>query len=232
MALRDLFTSKAEKEKQARLARRKAFREAERVVDSVNTDIARMRDERDKLWDQAKVYKLNGQKMAVQRTLKSYRAQEMHISTMEMKQWGFRQILTRMRSAETDQAFAGALQGLNAIQFASPESLENTLEEIGLKLDEFGDNNAIWTSMYNKEMADAEMTHGAAIPSMDELEAFLEDEVIIERNDPVGTVVHPSAGLVKTNITTSVVTETVRPELQEKIGAARERLNRLLKEAK
>lgn len=67
-ALGDLFASKAGKEKQAR-------RQAEPVINPVSTEIAKLRNERDKLWN---------------------------------------------------QAFAGALQGLNALDSAPPDTIEAT----------------------------------------------------------------------------------------------------------
>ncbi len=231
MALKDLFISKTEREKRKRLARRKAFRQAERAMDTVNTEIARMRAKRDKLWDEAKAYKRDGQKLAVQRTLKSYRAQEMHISNMEMKRWGFEQILLKMRLAETDQAFASALQGLNAVQFAPPESLESTLEEIGLKADDFEDNNNIWRTIYDSEMANAEIANGSSIPSIDELDIFLEDEVVVERSELAATINQP-VEQVKTNTSPSSRYEIPPSELDQKIGAGHIRLKKLLGEGR
>lgn len=227
MAIKDLFKSKSEKDMEARLARRRAFRQAERASDTVNGEIAKMRSERDKLWEEAKKYKRDGQKLAVNRTLKSYRAQEVHIGNLEMKKWGFEQILTKMKLAETDQAFASALQGLNAVQFAAPESLESTLEEIGMKLDDFESGNLTWADMYNGEMAAAEMAHGDSIPSLDELDSFLEDEVVVERNEPSATA--QSTGQVKTHVS-SGATESPQSELSEKIGSGHARLKSLLGE--
>ncbi|MGC9217454.1 hypothetical protein, partial [Acidithiobacillus sp.] len=89
MALGDLFKSRQEREKESNKARRKAFRQAEGAVDVVKDRIAKVKQDRDKSWAEARRYLKDGQKSASQRCLQTCRAAELMISKLEMKRWVF-----------------------------------------------------------------------------------------------------------------------------------------------
>ncbi len=229
MALKDLFISKDKRKEQLRQQREKALRAAEEAAKSTDITITEMQAERDKLWQQAKSYKKDGQQLAVQRTLKSYRAMEAHISTIEMKRWGFEQIITRIRLAETDQAFTSALEGLVAIQTADPQSLENTFERLGMQMENVEDSNKIWKSMYDEEMNKVETTVGEELPSIAEMDSLLDDEVLVEHDKP--SVIAATPKETAAEDISQMISKAEQDEFDKKIGIGQARLKKIPGEA-
>lgn len=177
--IKKIFSSNTDRSKQNNLERRRAFRNADKVILTINTEINRLRNSQNSLWAEARTAKLNGQNMASRRALQRYRAQEGFLSSLDMKKWGFEQILSKMRLADTDQSFSEALQGLTNLTFSSPEKLENVLETINMKIEDLGDTTGTWESIGAEHLASAE-----GVLTLDELESQLEDEVVSQRNNP------------------------------------------------
>lgn len=215
MALGDLFKSKAEKEKAARKQRRKAFRGAERAIDSVKDRITSMKSERDKAWGEAREYLKAGQKGAAQRCLKTVRASEVMMDQLEKKRWVFEQLTTKLELARTDQEFSGALKAINTVMEIDPEEVAENLDEVQDQLAEQTDIDKIWDKMHDKEMADVEKISDT-IPSVDQMMKNLEDEVVAD---------------VRGSELPEASTETEGgSSISEQIGEGRKRLNDLLEE--
>ena len=214
MVLKDLFKSDHERERDKEKKRRKAFRDAEKSVDLVKERISKLKRERDKSWAEARQYLGDGQKAASQRGLQTCRANEMLISKLEMKRWVFEQILSKMELAKSDQDFANALSAINTVVEIDPERVDDVLSEVDGKLGEQVDTDKIWERMYGKEMEGVENKMTDAVPSMEELEKQLEDEVAAE------------LGGAKRSTRKAKAKE--QPELSEEIGDARKRLKKLM----
>jgi len=180
MAFGDLFKSKSERDKEQVKKRRQAFRQAENSVDVVKDRIAKLKKERDKAWGEARTYLKDGQKAAANRSLQTCRASEMLMSKLEMKRWVFEQLLTKLELAKTDQEFANALGAINTVVHIDPEQVADVLGEVEDKLGDQVDTDKIWQKMYGKEMdgVNTEMTD--VIPSIDEMQKQLQDEVAEE----------------------------------------------------
>ena len=177
MGLADLFKSKSERDRDKNKARRKAFREAENAVDVVKERVDKLKRERDKSWAEARKYLKEGQKAAAQRCLQSCRASEMLVAKMEMKRWVFEQLLTKLELAKTDQDFAGSLQAIDAVIEIDPDAVADVLDEVQDKLGEQVDTDKIWERMYGKEMEGVENKMTDVIPSIEDMEKQLQDEV-------------------------------------------------------
>ncbi len=180
MGLGDLFKSKKEREREAAKRRRKAFRDAENAVDTVKDRISKLKQERDAAWNEGRGYLRDGQKAAAQRCLQTTRASEMLIAKLEMKRWVFEQLLTKLELSKTDQEFSKALDAINTVVDIDPETVADVLDEVQDKLGEQLDSDKIWEKVYGKEMQGVEAQMTDVIPSMEEMERQLQDEVAAE----------------------------------------------------
>lgn len=228
MVFGNLFMSQADKELAEKLKVRQAFRGADKALQRVNTEVSRMCSERDKLWKQAKAYKMDGQTMAAKRALQSFRAQELHIANLQMKGWGFEQIMLKMKLAEIDTAFAKALGGLGKVPLTGSNMLESTLDQLGMKMDDFADTNNIWANLYTEEMSKVDADPENNIPSLDELDSFLTEEAAAEVNSSHAETVQEPTSVGRMHVSTDVPrTDAPRTALDKKIDFAQERLKKM-----
>jgi len=217
MALGDLFKSKKDREKELRKQRRKAFRDAENAISTVNGRVESTKADRDKAWAEAREYLKAGQKGAAQRSLQSVRANELIIDQLEKKNWVFKRLTTKLELARTDQEFAQSLAAINVVVEIDPEAVADVLDDVQDKLGEQGDVDKIWSKMYDSEMAGVEEVSDT-IPSVEDMMADLEDEVVADvRGGKVADSVSETSG---------------GSRISEDIGEGRKRLNDLLEEDK
>jgi len=214
MALGDLFKSKKERERDQAKQRRKAFREAENAVDVVKDRIGKLKKDRDKSWGEARQYLKDGQKAAAQRQLQTCRASEMLMAKLEMKRWVFEQLLSKLELAKSDQDFARALSAIDTVVKIDPEAVADVLGEVQDKLGEQVDTDKIWEKVYGKEMAGVETQMTDVIPSVEDMEKQLEDEVAADLGTPRPIKVTEEG-------------ET-GPSVKQQIGEGRKRLKDLL----
>ena len=180
MAFADLFKSTKELERAQRRAHRKALRGMERAVDTVAEKVCSLKEDRDKAWAEARNYLRDGQKAAAQRSLQTVQANEVLIGKMERKCWVFKQYQTKMELAGTDMAFADALNQVKSTLKIDPEKIADILDDVNEVFAEQADIDKIWEKEYTKEMKGLNMTD--SVPSMEEMMANLEQEVVAEVN--------------------------------------------------
>ena len=171
------FRTKKEKSRAERRERRHALRAAEGAVDEVTERIKRMEKESEAEWDRAREAAKEGKQAAAQRALTSYRAAQVLVTKLEQKKWVFKQVLMKLETAGTDAEFAKALAAVNKVTNINVEMVEDVFDEAGDLLAEAGDTDKFWAQMYGKEV---EGTRGALqdhIPSMEDLEKTLQEEV-------------------------------------------------------
>jgi hypothetical protein len=217
MALGDLFKSKQDRERDQNKKRRKAFREAENSVDVVKDRVTKLKKERDKAWGEARQYLKDGQKGAAQRCLQTCRASELMMSKLEMKRWVFEQLLTKLELAKTDQEFAQALGAINTVVHIDPEAVADVLGEVEDKLGDQVDTDKIWEKMYGKEMEGVKDAQSDTIPSIDEMQKQLEDEVAADLGGERSSKAKAA---------------DADPGVKEQIGEAKSRLRKLMEEDK
>lgn len=214
MALGDIFKSKKEREREEAKKRRKAFREAENAVDVVKDRIGKLKKDRDKSWVEARQYLKDGQKAAAQRCLQACRASEMLMSKLEMKRWVFEQLLSKLELAKSDQDFARALSAINTVVQIDPEAVADVMDEVQDKLGEQVDTDKIWEKVYGKEMEGVETQMTDVIPSIEDMEKQLQDEVVAD----LGT--SPSIKATEKG--------EAGPSIKEQIGEGRKKLRELM----
>ena len=171
------FKTKKEKEREERREKRHALRRAEGTVEEVTERIKRMEKDAEAEWGRAREAAKEGKQAAAQRALTAYRAAQVMITKLEQKKWVFKQVLMKLETAGTDSEFAKALGMMNKVTNINVDMVEDVYDEAGDLLAEAGDTDKFWAQMYGKEV---EGTQGALqdhIPSMEDLEKTLQEEV-------------------------------------------------------
>ena len=171
------FKSKKEIERAERREKRHALRKAESAVDEVTERIKRMEKDAEAEWNRAREATKEGKQAAAQRALTSYRSAQVLITKLEQKKWVFRQVLMKMETAGTDSEFAKALGMVNKVTNINPEMVEDVFDEAGDILSEADDTDKFWAQMYGKEVEGSKQALQDHIPSMEELEKTLQEEV-------------------------------------------------------
>ena len=171
------FKSKKEIERAERREKRHALRKAEGAVDEVTERIKRMEKDAEAEWNRAREATKEGKQAAAQRALTSYRSAQVLITKLEQKKWVFRQVLMKMETAGTDSEFAKALGMVNKVTNINPEMVEDVFDEAGDILSEADDTDKFWAQMYGKEVEGSKQALQDHIPSMEELEKTLQEEV-------------------------------------------------------
>ena len=171
------FKTKKEKERAERREKRHALRRAEGAIDEVVERIKRMEKDAEAEWERAKEATREGKQAAAQRALTSYRAAQVLVTKLEQKKWVFKQVLMKLETAGTDAEFAKALAAVNKVTNINVEMVEDVFDEAGDLLAEAGDTDKFWAQMYGKEVEGSKGALQDHIPSMEDLEKTLQEEV-------------------------------------------------------
>lgn len=172
------FKTAKEKERAERREKRHALRRAEGAIDEVVERIKRMEKDAEAEWERAREATKEGKQAAAQRALTSYRSAQVLITKLEQKKWVFKQVLMKLETAGTDSEFAKALAAVNKVTNINVEMVEDVFDEAGDILAEAGDTDKFWAQMYGKETAGSKEALKDHIPSMEDLEKALQEEVV------------------------------------------------------
>lgn len=171
------FKTGKEKERAERREKRHALRRAEGAIDEVIERIKRMEKDAEAEWERAREAAKEGKQAAAQRALTSYRSAQVLITKLEQKKWVFKQVLMKLETAGTDSEFAKALAAVNKVTNINVEMVEDVFDEAGDLLAEAGDTDKFWSQMYGKEVEGSKEALKDHIPSMEDLEKTLQEEV-------------------------------------------------------
>ncbi len=171
------FKTGKEKEREERREKRHALRKAEGAVDDVVERIKKMEKDAEGEWERAKEATKEGKQAAAQRALTSYRSAQVLITKLEQKKWVFKQVLMKLETAGTDAEFAKALAAVNKVTNINVEMVEDVFDEAGDLLAEAGDTDKFWSQMYGKEVEGSKEALQDHVPSMEDLEKSLQEEV-------------------------------------------------------
>jgi len=171
------FKTGKEKERAERREKRHALRRAEGAIDEVVERIKRMEKDAEAEWERAREATKEGKQAAAQRALTSYRSAQVLITKLEQKKWVFKQVLMKLETAGTDSEFAKALAAVNKVTNINVEMVEDVFDEAGDLLAEAGDTDKFWSQMYGKEVEGSKDALKDHIPSMEDLEKALQEEV-------------------------------------------------------
>ena len=171
------FKTGKEKERAERREKRHALRRAEGAIDEVVERIKRMEKDAEAEWERAREAAKEGKQAAAQRALTSYRSAQVLITKLEQKKWVFKQVLMKLETAGTDSEFAKALAAVNKVTNINVDMVEDVFDEAGDLLAEAGDTDKFWSQMYGKEVEGSQEALKDHIPSMEDLEKTLQEEV-------------------------------------------------------
>ena len=129
----------------------------------------------------------------------------------------FEQLLSKLEMAQTDQEFSKSLSAINAVVQIDPEAVADVLDEVQDKLGEQVDTDKIWEKVHDKEMEGVENKLSDLVPSLDDMMAQLEDEVVEDIDEE-----RPTRGKKEKGEQSS--------DPKAKIGAGKKRLKDLLDE--
>jgi len=180
MAFGDLFKSKKQRERDQRKKKRRASRRVDNALRDIHTRINELKAKRDRDWSAARKYLQDGQKAAAARSLKACRATEVLMTRLDRKAWLWEQKVTNLGAAENDTEMAAALQEMVALTKIDPDTMEDTLEQVSFALDEQADVDSVLDREYAREMQGVEGDLVDQIPSIEDMEKMLEDEVAAE----------------------------------------------------
>ena len=171
------FKTGKEKERAERREKRHALRRAEGAIDAVVERLKRMAEDAETERARAREAAQAGKQAAAQRALTSYRSAQVLITKLEQKKWVFKQVLMKLETAGTDSEFAKALAAVNKVTNINVEMVEDVFDEAGDLLAEAGDTDKFWSQMYGKEVEGSKEALKDHIPSMEDLEKTLQEEV-------------------------------------------------------
>ena len=171
------FKTGKEKERAERREKRHALRRAEGAIDEVVERIKRMGKDAEAEWERAREAAKEGKQVVAQRALTSYRSAQVLITKLEQKKWVFKQVLMKLETAGTDSEFAKALAAVNKVTNINVEMFEDVFDEAGDLLAEAVDTDKFWSQMYGKEVEGSKEALKDHIPSMEDLEKTLQEEV-------------------------------------------------------
>ena len=171
------FKTGKEKERAERREKRHALRRAEGAIDEVVERIKRMEKDAETEWERAREAAKEGKQAAAQRALTSYRSAQVLITKLEQKKWVFKQVLMKLETAGTDSEFAKALAAVNKVTNINVEMVEDVFDAAGDLLAEAGDTDKFWSQMYGKEVEGSKEALKDHIPSMEDLEKTLQEEI-------------------------------------------------------
>lgn len=180
MAFGDLFKSKKQREREERKQKRRATRRVDNALDDIRRRIGELRKKRDADWAAARGYLKDGQKSAAARSVKACRATEMLMNRLDRKAWLWEQKVTNLGAAETDTEMAAALQEMVALAKIDPDTIQDTLDNVNFALDEQSDVDKVLDREYAREMEGVESEMTDQVPSLEDMEKMLEDEVAAE----------------------------------------------------
>lgn len=185
MGLTDLIKGRKERERDENRSRRRGFRDAQTALEVVKTRVKKLQSERDEIHSRAREYVQGGQKVAAQRLLQSVRRNELQIHNLEQKKWVFEQVLTKLELAHSDREITRALKTLNIAVKIDPEEIEDTLSLTDEQLSDQEASDRSFERVYEKEMAGVAGSLHESVPSVEEMMADLEDEIV---SVPAGSI--------------------------------------------
>ena len=209
MGLRDLFKSPQERRREERRRRRRAFRDSERVVDSIKDRIDELKKERKKAWEDAKKSLMSGDKFNARTALQQVRHYEILSAKLLQKYLVSKAMLVELQNAGADIEFNAAFGALSKILKIDVDKTEDVLEDVKDILQETKDSEKIWSKTLEEIGKEEGEIMGLEVPSLEELEKQLQEEV--------AEIIPTEGGLKESNV-------------EQEIESAEKRLKKLLEE--
>jgi hypothetical protein len=176
MALKDLFKSASEREREEKHKRRRAFRDAERLVDKLSENAETLKKERDKAWKEAREHLAGGNKFAAKSALKEARQCEVLAAKTRTKKSVCRTMLLELDNSQTDKDFQIAFGNLNKVLNIDPGQTEDVMDSVQEKLSDSRDGQKLWEKVSQKQ-GEEDQALSLEIPSLVDMEKQLNEEV-------------------------------------------------------
>lgn len=176
----NLFKSDKERKREAQRRMRRAFTKAEDAVDTVNTAINELNQNKLKAWDNAKKAAAAGRKAEAMLSLQKFRGFEVQIYQLEKRKWVFENYITRLKMADVNNVFAEAMVALNDAVQVDVDMVVNSIEDIDDKLGEVSELDKQWERNFEKNMNSFSVKETDIIPDVDSLFNSIQGEVALD----------------------------------------------------
>ena len=214
MALKDLFKSEDERKREERQKRRRAFRDAEKLVDKLSVTSETLKKERDKAWKDAREQLAGGNKFAAKSSLKEAHQCEVLAAKTQTKKFVCRTMLLELDNAQTDKDFQLVFGNLAKVLDIDPDQTEDVMDSVQEKLSDSRDGQKLWDKIAQKQ-GEEEQAIGLDIPSLEDMEKQLNEEVAASIGGKAGRA-----------------EKETESDLKDRIGAGRQRLKNLMEKDK
>ena len=176
----NLFKTEKERKREAERRMRRAFTKAEDAVDTINSAINELNQNKIKAWENAKNSTAAGRKAEAMLSLQKYRGFEVQIYQLEKRKWVFENYINRLKMADVNNVFAAAMADLNNAVQVDIDMVVDSIEGIDEKLADVSQLDKIWEKNFNKNINGLSMKETDIIPDVDSLFNSLQGEVALE----------------------------------------------------
>lgn len=180
MGLKDFFMTDKERQREAQKRMRRAFSKAEKAVETVNSAITELNQNKIKAWENAKKAAAAGRKAEAMLNLQKYRGFEVLVYQYEKRKWVFENYITRLKMADTNNVFADAMKALNDAVQVDVDLVMDSMDNINDKLDDVASIDDEWTRNFNKNMNSFSVQETDIIPDVESLFNSIQGEVAID----------------------------------------------------
>lgn len=179
-SFKNLFPTDKERAREAQRRMRRAFTKAEDAVDTVNTAINELNQNKLKAWENAKKAAAAGRKAEAMLSLQKFRGFEVQIYQLEKRKWVFENYITRLKMADVNNVFAEAMKALNDAVQVDVDMVIDSIVDIDDKLGEIGELDKQWERNFEKNINGYSIKETDIIPDVDSLFNSIQGEVALD----------------------------------------------------
>ena len=178
MGLFDCFKSKSEREREQRRERRRNERKVEQDIEKFDEAIAKLTEERTKVWNQARELLKSGRKAEAQRTLLFYKKYDIAINKLEKQKVFLKSQALQVSTAGNVNTTLNDIKTMAADHNIDPDKLAESLDDVEMIAEDILDSDKIMNKAFDKDLDHMaqEVAAGDISYKDDELMAALENE--------------------------------------------------------
>ena len=216
MGLFDCFKSKSEREREQRRERRRNERKVEQDIEKFDEAIAKLTEERTKVWNQARELLKSGRRAEAQRTLLFYKKYDIAINKLEKQKVFLKSQALQVSMAGNVNTTLNDIKTMAADHDIDPDKLAESLDDVEMIAEDILDSDKVMNKAFDKDLDHMaqEVAAGDISYKDDELMAALENECAAEVLGP--------------KVAETPVTD--KPVSHDDISAGAERLKKIISE--
>ena len=143
MGLFDCFKSREEREREQRRERRRNERKVEQDIEKFDDAIAKLTEERTKVWNQARELLKSGRKAEAQRTLLFYKKYDIAINKLEKQKVFLKSQALQVSTAGNVNTTLNDIKTMAADHDIDPDKLAESLDDVEMIAEDILDSDKI-----------------------------------------------------------------------------------------